>query len=60
MDPRELSRATDEFFTTKATGTGLGLNFAARVARAHGGTLSLTSNVNRGTTVRLRIPLGRA
>jgi two-component system, NtrC family, sensor histidine kinase HydH len=58
MDTRELERATDEFFTTKAGGTGLGLNFAARVARAHGGSLSLSSVTRRGTSVSLSIPAG--
>jgi signal transduction histidine kinase len=57
MDARILERATDQFFTTKATGSGLGLNFAERVARAHHGRLDLSSEVGRGTTVRLWIPL---
>jgi two-component system, NtrC family, sensor histidine kinase HydH len=57
MDARILERATDQFFTTKATGSGLGLNFAERVARAHDGRLHLSSEVGRGTTVRLWIPL---
>ncbi len=60
MDPRELSRATEEFFTTKSSGTGLGLNFADRVARAHGGSLEISSEVRQGTLVQLRIPLQRA
>ena len=60
MDPRELSRATEEFFTTKSRGTGLGLNFVDRVARAHGGSLEISSEVRQGTLVQLRIPLQRA
>jgi two-component system sensor histidine kinase HydH len=59
MDPRELSRATEEFFTTKSSGTGLGLNFVDRVARAHGGTLEISSVIRKGTIVTLRIPLRR-
>jgi two-component system sensor histidine kinase HydH len=51
MDPRELERATDAFFTTKVGGSGIGLHFAERVARAHGGSLELTSAVGRGTVV---------
>jgi signal transduction histidine kinase len=57
MDARILARATDQFFTTKATGSGLGLNFVERVARAHQGELELSSQVGRGTTVRLWMPL---
>ncbi|MET0790681.1 MAG: ATP-binding protein [Polyangiaceae bacterium] len=60
MDPRELSRATEEFFTTKSAGTGLGLNFADRVAKAHGGALEISSAIRKGTLVRLRIPVQRA
>ena len=60
MDPRELSRATEEFFTTKGNGTGLGLNFVDRVAQAHGGALEISSAIRKGTLVRLRIPLQRA
>jgi two-component system sensor histidine kinase HydH len=60
MDPRQLSRATEEFFTTKSAGTGLGLNFADRVAKAHGGTLEISSVVRKGTVVTLRLPLRRS
>ncbi|HEX6277209.1 MAG TPA: ATP-binding protein [Polyangiaceae bacterium] len=56
MDARVLARASEEFFTTKATGSGLGLSFAERVAQAHGGTLSLTSRAGKGTVVRLSLP----
>jgi two-component system sensor histidine kinase HydH len=57
MDARILERATDQFFTTKPTGSGLGLNFVERVARAHQGQLNLESEVGRGTMVRLWMPL---
>jgi signal transduction histidine kinase len=53
MDPRDLERASDAFFTTKASGSGIGLHFADRVARAHGGRLRLVSSLGRGTIVRL-------
>lgn len=53
MDARELEQAAALFFTTKAHGTGLGLSFAERVAKAHGGGLRVTSSVGRGTTVEM-------
>jgi two-component system, NtrC family, sensor histidine kinase HydH len=56
MDARELERAADEFFTTKADGTGLGLYFVARVAHVHGGRLNLNSTVGQGTRVGLWLP----
>jgi signal transduction histidine kinase len=53
MDARVLERATEDFFTTKASGSGLGLAFARRVVEAHGGAIALTSRPGRGTTVEL-------
>ena len=57
MDARTRERAFDEFFTTKAAGTGLGLPFVRRVAEAHGGSVSLAARPGRGTVVQLRLPL---
>jgi signal transduction histidine kinase len=56
MDARQLERAFDDFFTTKATGSGLGLAFVRRVAQVHGGHVSMTSELGRGTVVRLEVP----
>jgi two-component system sensor histidine kinase HydH len=56
MDVRRAERAFDDFYTTKATGTGLGLAFVRRVAQAHGGDASLSSRLGVGTTVRVRLP----
>jgi signal transduction histidine kinase len=57
MDARHLERAGAEFFTTKASGSGLGLAFVRRVAEAHGGDASIKSAEGKGTTVRLRLPV---
>jgi signal transduction histidine kinase len=56
MDARDQARAFDDFFTTKAGGMGLGLAFVRRVAHAHGGHVSLSSRVGRGTLVSFQIP----
>lgn len=56
MDARTRERAFDDFFTTKAAGSGLGLAFVRRVVEAHGGTVSLTSREGHGTVVRLSLP----
>ncbi|RRV18220.1 PAS domain-containing protein [Pseudomonas saudiphocaensis] len=52
-----LARLGEPFFTTKATGTGLGLAVVKSVARAHSGTLALRSRPGRGTCATLRLPL---
>ena len=56
MNARTRDRAFDDFYTTKATGSGLGLAFVRRVVEAHGGRVSLTSHEGRGTTVTLHLP----
>jgi signal transduction histidine kinase len=56
MDASTRERAFDDFFTTKATGSGLGLAFTKRVVEAHGGVVSITSTEGHGTVVRFRLP----
>ncbi|HYO58873.1 two-component system sensor histidine kinase NtrB [Archangium sp.] len=60
MNARTRERAFDDFYTTKATGSGLGLAFVRRVVEAHGGQVALTSHEGRGTTVTLRLPASDA
>jgi signal transduction histidine kinase len=57
MDPRTRERVFDDFFTTKATGSGLGLSFVRRVMEAHNGQVSLESTVGKGTRVTLELPV---
>jgi signal transduction histidine kinase len=60
IDARAREQAFELFFTTKATGSGLGLAFVRQVARAHGGEATLSSTEGKGTTVSVMVPLGRA
>jgi two-component system sensor histidine kinase HydH len=55
MDARQRERAFEDFFTTKETGSGLGLSFARRVLVAHGGEVRLESERGAGTTIELRL-----
>ncbi len=51
-----LPFVTDPFFTTKAVGVGMGLTNVERVVREHKGTMLITSQQGKGSTVTLEIP----
>jgi two-component system, sporulation sensor kinase E len=53
----QLNRIFEPFFTTKKKGTGLGLMIVQRIVRDHGGRIELESNVDKGTTFRIWLPL---
>jgi two-component system, sporulation sensor kinase E len=56
--PQEmLNRIFEPFYTTKKRGSGLGLMIVQRIVRAHGGHIELESQVGRGTTFRIWLPL---
>jgi signal transduction histidine kinase len=57
MDPEALARAFEPYFSTKATGTGLGLPIAKRNVELSGGTVAIESERDRGTTVIVRLPV---
>ena len=52
-------RIFNPFFTTRSEGTGLGLPAVRRIARAHGGTVQVKSQLGRGSTFTIRLPLNR-
>lgn len=56
MDPEELASAMEPFFSKSSEGRGLGLFLAGLHVRQLGGTLSLQSEVGRGTRAELRLP----
>ena len=61
MDAQTLKRATEPFFTTKGVGkgTGLGLPMVHGLVAQSGGAMQITSEVGRGTAVRLWVPVDR-
>jgi PAS domain S-box-containing protein len=58
----DLERIWEPFFTSKpeGKGTGLGLSICCRIVEEHGGTISLESELGKGTTVRLVLPTANA
>ncbi len=62
IPPEVLHRIFDPFYTTKGTtGTGLGLSVTYGIVEQHGGTITVESSVDIGTTFMIRLPLaGRA
>jgi two-component system, sporulation sensor kinase E len=53
-----MSNLFQPFFTTRKTGTGLGLLIIRRIIREHGGEIELESREKEGTTVNIYLPLG--
>jgi len=60
MSPQTLARATDPLFTTKASGSGLGLSSVTDFAKSAGGALALQSREGEGSTATLYLPLVQA
>jgi signal transduction histidine kinase len=60
IPPSDLERIFIPFFTTKATGHGVGLALAHRVVTQHGGTLVATNAKNGGAVFTLWLSLGRS
>jgi signal transduction histidine kinase len=60
MDAEALARAFEPYFSTKASGTGLGLPIAKRNVELTGGTITVSSERDRGTTVELMLPVARS
>jgi two-component system sensor histidine kinase FlrB len=58
MSPETRARVFEPFFTTRGQGTGLGLAIALGVARAHGGSIEVSSKLGAGSEFVLTLPVG--
>jgi len=55
IEPDNLGRVFDPYFTTKPEGTGLGMAMSAKIVEEHGGVITIESEVNKGTSVIVEI-----
>ena len=58
MSKETVDRIFDLYFSTKDAGTGLGLPIAKKIVEEHGGTIRVTSEPGKGTTVVIDLPAG--
>lgn len=57
IDPQNLARMFDAFFTTKPSGMGMGLSISRSIIEAHGGQIWAERNDGAGLTVQFTLPL---
>jgi signal transduction histidine kinase len=60
MTPEVIQKVFRPFFSTKAGGTGLGLPTTRRIVHAHGGDISVLSEVGHGTKFTIRLPVSNS
>ena len=56
ISAENLSRMFEPYFTTKSSGSGLGLLIVRRIVREHGGEMAIESSEGRGLILSLRLP----
>jgi PAS domain S-box-containing protein len=57
ISPENRQKIFQLFFTTRPGGSGIGLASAFRIVQLHNGSIDFTSEVGRGTTFRIELPL---
>ncbi|WP_187370774.1 PAS domain-containing sensor histidine kinase [Bacillus timonensis] len=58
IEEERIPKLGEPFYTTKENGTGLGLMVCFRIIEQHGGMMNISSQLNKGTTVEVCIPIG--
>ena len=59
ISEEEAKKIFEPFYTTKQQGLGLGMPYAKKVVDQHGGTISLDSQLGKGTTISIVLPTGQ-
>lgn len=57
ISPENMGKIFDPYFTTKTSGSGLGLMIVRRIVREHGGEIDIVNNEGRGISLTIRLPL---
>jgi signal transduction histidine kinase len=57
IPPEHRQKVFQLFFTTRPGGSGIGLASTFRIVQLHNGSIDFTSEVGRGTTFRIELPL---
>jgi len=60
IPPEARSKIFSLYYTTKPSGTGVGLAMSYRIVQLHDGSIDFSSEVSRGTTFRVTLPGGRS
>lgn len=58
--PENLERIFEPFVSTKSKGMGLGLAICAKIIKKHNGTIQVKSEINKGTTFEIFLPVDEA
>lgn len=56
ISPENMSKIFDPYFTTKASGSGLGLLIVRRIVREHGGEVIIVNTEGKGIELTIRLP----
>jgi signal transduction histidine kinase len=57
LDPKDLDRLFDAFYTTKSQGLGMGSAISRSIVEAHGGRLWATANAPKGALFQFALPI---